>query len=144
MIVVLVVPGCHDMSLEEHELKSRGLTKEDLEAGPSDNDIRGRIVTDVRTTWFPELELDARGLRNCPAIRFEGAQPVCAEHQLPMKVFTLRNDQPDRQYPVQETAYFCPSDKPYYWYHYRGGFGNRDAWLGPRPIKLRKPREMDH
>ncbi|MBI2930898.1 MAG: hypothetical protein HYY16_04550 [Planctomycetes bacterium] len=141
LLVVVLLGACHTMTLEEHELASRGLTQEDLEAPPSDNDIRARIMTDVRTTWLPEAQLD-QGLRECPVVRFEEGRPVCAADGTEMKMFTLRNDSPDRQHPVRETAYFCPTESAY-WYHYEGGDARRDVWFGPRRVKMR-PGRQDH
>jgi hypothetical protein len=142
--VLILTGGCSlDDSLHQHELARRGLSQDDLEAPPGDNEIRARILSDVRTVWLPEAELE-RGMKECPVLRFDGVRPVCAADRTVMKVFTLRNDSPDRQYPVHETTYFCPTETVY-WYHYEGGEDRRDTWLGPRKIKLRLPeKSADH
>jgi hypothetical protein len=124
-------------------MASRGLTKDDLEAGPNDNEIRARIVNDVRSTWLPQAYLD-RGRADCPVIRFEGTRPICKADEAPMKVFTIRyDDARDRAYWVRETCFFCPTES-HYWYHYEGGDLKRDVWLGPRRVNLRVPQGDPH
>jgi hypothetical protein len=139
LALALGVPGCFDHgALEEHRMASRGLTKDDLEAPPNDNEIRAAITRDVRQNWIPIAELD-QGTPKCDGITWEGRKPICAGDQEPMKVFTIWNDSPDKQYPVVETCYFCPKHS-IYWYHYQGGGRNRDTWLGPRRLKLGPPK----
>jgi len=147
IVVVLLGAGCHGMSLEEHEMASRGLSREDLEAGANDNEIRARIVTDVRQTWLPEAYLD-HGRADCPALGHEGGKLICIPckaSKTELKMFTLRDDPLDRQSPVRETAYFCPTESVY-WYHYQGGDKRLDTWLGPRRVRLRQARGVpgDH
>ncbi len=157
LVVALAVPGCHDHgALEEHRMASRGLTKDDLEAPPNDNAIRAAITRDVRETWLPEAEL-SNGLASCAGVRFEGAKPLCAFEKAPvvavasqpdrmcsepMKIFTIRNDAPDRQYPVYETTYFCPQHS-LYWYNYQGGPRERNTWLGPRRLRFATRTQHD-
>lgn len=139
-MAALACAGCFDMmDMRETEMASRGLSKADLEAPPSDNEIRARITNDVRDMWLPEAELH-KGTAECAGIKYEGIKPLCAycKGTPMMKVFTLRADPPDRQFPVRETTYFCPTESAY-WYHYEGGPLKKDVWLGPRRIKLRKP-----
>jgi len=139
LVVALAVPGCHDHgALEEHRLASRGLTKDDLEAPPNDNEIRAAITRDVRQTWLPEAELK-KGSPTCEGVRFEGARPLCACDNEPMKIFTIRNDAVDRQYPVRETVYYCAKRSIYY-YQYQGGPRQHNTWLGPRRLRLGPPK----
>jgi hypothetical protein len=147
LLAGLVAVGCADMyDTREQEMASRGITQADLEAPPQDGEIRARILNDVRNTWLPEADLH-KGSATCDGIRWEGVKPFCAacQERAVLKVFTLRADAPDKQYPVRETAYFCPTES-HYWYHYEGGPLRKDTWLGPRRIKLRTPKGLpdDH
>ena len=97
LAAAVAIAGCDMMDTREAEMASRGLTKEDLEAPPGDNEIRGRLLTDVREVWLPEADLH-KGVPDCAGIRYEGIKPLCAfcKGSPPMKVFTLKADPPDR------------------------------------------------
>lgn len=136
VLTLLLLPACHELDTLEHDLSMRGLTKDDLTAGPTDHAVRARILSDVRATWLPEAQLES-GSASCPDLRFEEGRAACVRDGSAVHRYPLRADPPDRRYPVQETAWFCPEES-HYWYHYVGGDRNLDTWLGPRKIRFRQ------
>ncbi len=92
LVASLVAVGCSGTyNTREEEMRMRGLTPADLEAGPDETDIRTRIVGDVREWWLPETRLH-EGTATCAGIRWEGANPFCAvcRERPPMKRWGMR------------------------------------------------------
>lgn len=133
-LLAVIAAGCGEVIDNEAENKKhRGIDDDP----PSDHAIEARIRGDLRDTWLPDPE---KGTSAAAGITYHGIKPFCSTCRggPPMKVFTLRADPADRQFPVRETAYFCPAESAY-WYHYEGGPLRRDAWLGPRRIAIQDP-----
>lgn len=149
MILAVALAGCGEMiPMRDYEIASKGMTKEDFEAPYSDNELRGAITTDVRKVWIPEAELHT-GKATCPAVRFEGPRPFCGicKDAPTLKVFTLREDSPEKAYPQKQKAYLCQAEMQY-WFHMWGGPDKLDTWLGPRRVRLLPrrglPEEHNH
>jgi hypothetical protein len=138
-MLALVFGGCSfdfEARAEEHRQSRYGLTKDDLDnLAPTESDIRARITNDARENVY-SARLD-EGQDACDAILWDRGAPVCARDKTPMKVVPLRKDTTDRQFPVDETAYYCPEDTQY-WYHYEGGPQMRNVWMGPFASRLAK------
>ncbi len=141
----LVFAGCNDYFQEradEHRMASRGLTPPDLDGLPTENDVHARITNEVRTNLFA-ARIDDDGKPACDAITWDKGVPTCVKDKVAMLTVAVRSDSTERQYPVTETAYYCPQDTSW-WYHYAGGRPIKDAWMGPFTTGFKpgiKPRQ---
>ena len=144
-IASLLFAGCTDYFQEradEHRLASRGLAPEDLNGVPSENDVRARITNEVRTNLFA-ARIDDDGKPSCDAIKWEKGAPMCVKDNVEMMTVSIRSDSTERQFPVEETGYYCPQDTSW-WYHYAGGRPIKEAWMGPFTTQFKpgiKPRQ---
>lgn len=119
-----------------------GLTKDELEAGPSYYQMMGAFLNDRNWRMLNQPEQLERGKPVCPAIWFKAGKPVCVNDSEGMETYRLKEELQDKPYRVEETVFYCREEKKY-WYHYKGGPQNRDAWLGPYPMSRQRPKTDD-
>jgi hypothetical protein len=137
--VLLALAAC-DPVPPDYELR-HGLTKEELNEGPSYHRMKGAILNDVRVWKGLDRRLD-EGRSSCPEVVRDGGGVRCSRDKEPFEVYVLTDDLPDKPYRVDELAYFCRTEGVYY-YHYRGGPRRRDVWLGPYKLDRTPPKVDD-
>ena len=123
--------SCMDWK-EHHEMDTVGLTEEELKAPPGSNEVRARIINDVRT-WRRLREHLDEGKPDCTAVKAEKEGPRCAADDEAFELIRFPGDPPEKPDRVEETAYYCPKESVYY-YHYVGGRERLDVWLGPYKV----------
>jgi len=139
LALINVAGNCNAMP-PDHELRS-GLSKAEMEEGPSHFRMKGALLNDVRIWRGLDKRLD-EGRPACAAIVTEKGIPICAADKTEIEIFTLREDLMDQPYRVKETVYFCRKEDVYH-YRYTGGPRRLDVWLGPYKIERKSPKVSD-
>ena len=121
--------------------EARGISRDEMEGDPLDNEIKAAILTDVRVRRQLRLNLN-QGKTQCRDLTYsESGVAICRREEDPFTIFAFPQPDPDLPGRIQETVYFCREDG-YYYYHYVGGATRRDVWMGPYVID-RKARNLD-
>lgn len=138
VVLLMALGACQEMP-PEYEYR-HGLTKEELEAGPSYHRINGALLNDRKWRALPaRLEEGKPARPACIVDQKEGAQ--CANDGEKLEYYPLKNDLPDQPNRVEESAYYCRKESVYY-YHYVGGLRKWDVWMGPFKLD-RAPRKLE-
>ena len=135
-VLVLALAACDAMP-PDHEIRA-GLTKEDLEAGPSYHQIMGAIINDVRVWRELDKKLD-EGKAVCTGMFYEDNVAKCANDKEDLEFYVFPDKTRDALYRVEESGYYCRKEGIYY-YHYVGGQKGLDVWLGPYPLRRDRPK----
>lgn len=120
------------------------LSKEELEAAPGYHQMKAAILYDVRVGRELDSKLESsEAMREMPrAITMVKGLPMCTPDEAEFEVYRLKEDQQDRQYRVDETAYLCRKEGVYY-YHYQGGPKRLNVWIGPNRIERKRVKPDD-
>ncbi len=137
MAVLALAPAGCDVMPPDHEIRA-GLTKEELEAGPSYHHMMGALLSDVRIWRELGKKLDD-GKPVCTGIVHEDDMTLCANDKTELEFYVFPDQSGDQLYRVSESAYYCRKEGVYY-YHYVGGPRNMNVWLGPYPLRRDRPK----
>ncbi|HLY11616.1 MAG TPA: hypothetical protein VKW04_20105 [Planctomycetota bacterium] len=119
------------------------ISTEELNAGPSSNQMKGAILSDVRIWRSLDKKIETEGYKEFPsAIDNSSGTPICVNDKTEYEIFSLKSDLSDQPYRIEETAYYCKKDNVYY-YHYQGGPKRLNLWLGPYRIERKRPKSDD-
>lgn len=139
LAALAAIAGCNwdlDRRAEDWRLRERGLNREDVENPlPTRSEIVARVTNDVRENRMLAWQLES-GRPACDGIVTEEGKTLCAKDKSELMLISLRSDPSERQWPVEETAFYCPTEA-FYYYHYVGGRHNQDVWMGPFGTGLR-------
>jgi hypothetical protein len=141
----LAATGC-DFTFQNPHLEPRGLTEEEIKAPPGAREIKAAVINDIRERRALHLHLDDGHHAVPPEITLDkyGVEAVRTEDKLALWRITVRQDQVDKVFAVNEVAYW-DNERYAYYYHYEGGTPHRDIWMGPFPVKFSKPpAEHEH
>jgi hypothetical protein len=139
--LALLGSGCV-MNLRPNDAELRtGMSQAEMDAAPGHHETRAAIINDVRKWRMLSHRLE-EGRAGCAAITWREKTPVCAKCMEDMEAYTVREDQPETSYRVDETVFYCRKESQYY-YHYVGGKKRLDVWLGPYALERKrvKPEE---
>jgi hypothetical protein len=115
------------------------LSPEELEASPGYHQMKAALVSDVRIWRELDKKVDVEGRREVPvSLIFVGGVATCAADQTGFEIYRIKEDEVEKPYRVEETAYLCRKEGVYY-YHYQGGPRKMDVWLGPYRIERKRP-----
>lgn len=136
-VLALIPAGCFMTMTPDHEIRT-GMTKQELEAGPSYHQMMGALLNDVRVWRELDRKLD-EGKAVCAGIVYEENVALCVNDKQELEFYVFPDKAPDALYRVEESAYYCRKEGKYY-YHYVGGTKNLNVWLGPYPLKRDPPK----
>jgi hypothetical protein len=145
LLAALLVPGCGDLApdiYKDKQMESFGVKPEDMDAPPTPNEIRARVISDARKWRILRGRID-EGVAECKGIKFDAPNgPLCAADKDEMQVVDFPEEPLDKPNRVKETGYFCHKESVYY-YHYEGGRERKDVWLGPFHVGWNRPKSND-
>ena len=136
--------GCDSM-FENPHLHVRDMTEEDLNAPPNKNEVKARIIRDVRENNNLRSIL-TKGRKELPEeIKYDAQKlniVLAKNEKKQLWKLYLWSDSPEKQYPIQETAFY-DDESSVYFYHYEGGNPYQDVWFGPIRITFYRPSVPD-
>ena len=135
--LLLALVACDSIMTPDHEIRA-GLTKEEMEAGPSYYQMMGAILNDVRIWREVDQKLDD-GKAVCTGILREGDATLCSQCKEELEYYLFPDKTKDQLYRVEESAYYCRKES-FYYYHYVGGKKGLNVWLGPYTLKRERPK----
>jgi hypothetical protein len=119
------------------------LTPEELNEKPGYHQMKGAILSDVRTWRRLDIVVAEEGRKEAPkSIVYPAGIATCDYDKNEFEIFQLKSDLADQPYRVEETAFYCRKENLYY-YHYQGGPKRLDLWLGPYRIERKRPKTDD-
>ncbi len=136
--LVLLALGACDPTPPDVTLRT-GMSVQEFNEPPSSHRVKAALVHDIRRDRMLQTKLDQGRRVAPPGIVHVNAEVLCAADKSPLEFYSIRGDpldQPDR---VDEIAFFCREEFVYY-YHYVGGPGRLDVWLGPYKLQRKFPR----
>jgi hypothetical protein len=117
------------------------ITPEELEAAPGYNQMKAAIISDVRVWRELDKKAETEGRREVPvSLIFVSGVATCAADKTEFEVYKIKEDEVDKPYRMDETAFLCRKEGVYY-YHYQGGPRKTDVWMGPYRIDRKRPTE---
>ena len=114
----------------------KGREKPDDSLSPSE--IRSRIIHDALLRRLAD-NVDL-GKAACEDVEFREEHPFCIKHDAALFEVDFPYEYESGRKAVREKAFYC-SEHGVYWYRWRKLEPVQERWLGPYPIKMRKPQD---
>lgn len=114
------------------------VTQEELDAPPTFHAMKAAFIGERERRGLNRDEGLAAAPSRCDAVVATPEGYLCRGDRSELQVYPLGLVEDDRPRPVVERVFYCARERRYY-YHYKGGPRDRDAWLGPYPLDRRRP-----